>query len=208
VLLPLFNDIAAVMRSDGYLAGPAAMLILLLASVIGPSFFVPAGSLLASAGVLVGAELVSWHIVLWAAAGAAAGTTLSYAAGQALGPRLAHMWPLKERPHLLDRARGLFERHGLVAVVLAYFAGPLHAIVAMVAGAAQMPHMAFQVANCTAALIWTGCYIGLGLMLESSAPAGHPVVLIAPVAAPLVMMAMASLVVMIRRMAIGRAGRR
>jgi membrane protein DedA with SNARE-associated domain len=205
VLLPVFNDIAALMQSDGYLAGPAAMLILLLASVVGPSFFVPAGSLLASAGVLVGADLVSWHIVLWAAAGAAAGTTLSYAAGQALGPRVARVWPLRERPHLLGRAHDLFERHGLVAVVAAYFAGPLHAIVAVVAGAAQMPHMAFQVANCTAALIWTGCYVALGLILESSAPAGHPVVLIAPVAAPLVMMAAASLVVMLRRVAAGRA---
>jgi membrane protein DedA with SNARE-associated domain len=207
VLLPYFNDIAEVMRSDGWLAGPAAMLILLFSAMIGPSFFIPAGSLLASAGVMIGAGLVSAHLVLWAAAGAAVGTTVSYALGQLLGPRVAHVWPLKERPHLLARAHDVFERHGFIAVVVAYFAGPLHPVIAVVAGVAQMPHWAFQAANCTAALIWTACYVAMGYVLESSVPEGHPVILLAPIGAPLVMTAAAALAVGLRRMALRQSRR-
>lgn len=182
------------------MAGPAAMLILLLSAMIGPSFFIPAGSLLASAGVLIGAGAMSSHVVLWASAGAAAGTTLSYVLGQLLGPRVAHVWPLRERPQLLERAHALFERHGFIAVVVAYFAGPLHAVIAVAAGVSQMPHWAFQVANCTAALIWTGSYVAMGYLLESAVPQGHPIVLLAPIGAPLVMTAAAGLVVGLRRM--------
>jgi membrane protein DedA with SNARE-associated domain len=104
--------------------------------------------------IAVADPLIFWTIVTAAAVGAALGDWLSYWLGYHYHRQIQQMWPLKNYPKLLDKARLFFRRWGAWGIVIARFSGPLRASVPLVAGIAEMPWFRFQVANWSSAFLW------------------------------------------------------
>lgn len=96
-----------------------------------------------------------WFIVAAAAAGSACGDSLLFWFGHRYHERVGQMWPLRERPLLLERGRLFFRRWGVAAIVVGRFAGPIRASVPIAAGVAEMPWLRFQIANVCSALLTT-----------------------------------------------------
>ncbi len=127
------------------------------------SLLLPATVILWGVGALIGASGLSfWPI--WAAAviGAGLGDWISYWLGYHFHEQIARMWPLSRDPQLMPRVHALFEKWGAPGVFIGRFFGPLRAAVPLVAGAAQMPSLHFQIANWASAIVWGFTTLGPG----------------------------------------------
>jgi membrane protein DedA with SNARE-associated domain len=157
-----------------HLAGPLSLLIAFSGSLVGTSLVTPSGAIITALGVLMGAGVVSWTFVLWAIAGAALGMSASYALGQWFGPRVLQISMIQSRPELVARARALFARYGVIAILIGYYAGPPRSLVASIAAIAGMPRLKFEVTNILSATIWVAgaAVIGAipGTMIDPDSP--------------------------------------
>lgn len=179
------QQIAAFIAENGHWAGPICFTLALAASVIGTNFVVPVGTILIAVGTLVGGGLVSWTLPVWAAAGAAGGTALSFAFGRWLGPRITGSFLLRKHADLVERAHLLFAKYGAAAVIVGYFSGPLRAVVGTIAGIVGMQNLAFQVVNAGTALVWAFFSVAQGAIIGAAIGADHPLFVVAPIATPL-----------------------
>src|SRR4051794_37431982 len=120
------------------------------------SLVLPFWAMLVGIGTIVAVAdpFIFWTVVAAAAVGAALGDWLSYWLGFHYHERIQQMWPLRDRPKLLDAARVFFKRWGALGVALARFSGPLRATVPIAAGIAEMPWLRFQLANWSSAFLW------------------------------------------------------
>lgn len=64
------------------------------------------------------------------------------------------MWPLRDKPELVEQGRQAFSRWGLVAVLIGHFFGPLRAVVFLLAGMSTMRFWQFQAVNAVGAIAW------------------------------------------------------
>lgn len=119
------------------------------------ALLVPATVILWGVGAMIGATGINfWPIWLAAAIGAGLGDWLSYWLGYHYHEQIARMWPLSKYPELMPKAKAFFEKWGAPGVFIGRFFGPLRAAVPLVAGAAEMPRVPFQIANWTSAFVW------------------------------------------------------
>jgi len=119
------------------------------------ALLLPATVLLVGIGAVVGASgLNFWSIWAAAAFGAALGDWVSYWLGYHYSEQISRMWPLNKYPDLMPRAHALFEKWGPLAVFFGRFSGPIRATVPLVAGAAKMDRLPFQLANWLSAFVW------------------------------------------------------
>ncbi len=119
------------------------------------ALLVPATVILWGVGAMIGASGIDfWPIWLAAAIGAGLGDWVSYWLGFHYHEQIGRMWPLSRYPDLMPKAKIFFEKWGAPGVFIGRFFGPLRAAVPLVAGAAQMPRVPFQVANWTSAFVW------------------------------------------------------
>jgi membrane protein DedA with SNARE-associated domain len=160
--MSMSQQIAALINANSSLAGPFAFLATFFGCLLGTNLVVPAGAIITAMGVLTGAGVISWKFALWAPCGAVLGMSASFAIGRHLGPRLQSLRVLRSQGSLLVRAHWLFERFGFVAILIAYFSGPLRAPVAGVAAMARMSRWKFELANVFSAIVWTAEAIGIG----------------------------------------------
>lgn len=136
-------------------AAPIVLVLSFGESLAFISLLLPATVILWGVGALIGASGINfWSIWFAAAIGAALGDWLSYWIGYHYHEQIARMWPLSKNPELMPRAHKLFEKWGAPGVFIGRFFGPLRAVVPLVAGAAQMPSLHFQIANWTSAFVW------------------------------------------------------
>lgn len=150
-------------RAHGAWAGPVVFILAFLESVALVSLFVPAWAALIGIGALMKAgELSFWPVWLLGSIGAALGDWLSYAIGYQFRNGLGRLWPLSRRPELIEGGRAAIRRWGALAILIGRFFGPLRASVTLVAGALEMPLMAFQIANFVSAFIWTWLLLTIG----------------------------------------------
>src|SRR5262245_162963 len=105
-------------------------------SLVGTNLIVPTGAILASAGVLVGAGVCSWSTIVWAAAGAYCGCSVSFSIGKRFGSSLIGLSTTQAWLKAVNVAKQIFRRQGQLAILVGYFAGPARAPVAAVAAAA------------------------------------------------------------------------
>lgn len=141
-------------------------------SIIFASVFVPSSAIFIGIGALEGAAqgpLIP--LIIAGALGALAGDLVSFAIGWRFREDIPRVWPLRNHPELLFRARQLFERWGTLAVVASKLTGPLRPIVPMLAGASHMPLPAFALASALSSIIWSvlvlaPSYYGLQLMMH------------------------------------------
>lgn len=151
----LVNTILDFVRSNEAWAAPIVFVLSFGESLAFVSLLLPATVILWGVGALIGASGIDfWSIWLAAAIGAALGDWLSYWIGWHFHAQIERAWPLSKYPDMMPRARALFEKYGAPGVFLGRFFGPLRAAVPLVAGAAQMPSLSFQIANWASAFVW------------------------------------------------------
>jgi undecaprenyl-diphosphatase len=129
-------------------------------SLVFVSFFIPASVLFLGIAALQGAsDAPLLPIVLAGAAGALAGDIVSYALGWRVRHNLDKCWPFRSNPDMLARARSMFERRGIYAIVVGKFVGPLRPVVPFVGGAMQMPWAKFTTASAASSLAWSVIFL-------------------------------------------------
>lgn len=114
-----------------------------------------AATLLATQGVVA-----PWWVALAAIVGAVVGDSLGYALGRRHGVRLlahlAHRFPHHLGRARQDRAVGLVQRWGALAVFAGRFVALLRVLAGPLAGSLHMPYPKFLVANVTGGIVWAG----------------------------------------------------
>jgi membrane protein DedA with SNARE-associated domain len=127
------------------------------------SLLIPATVALVGVGALIGAsDIQFWPVWAGAAIGAALGDWISYWIGYKLENAARHVWPLSRYPDLYDRGERFFLKYGIWSIFLGRFFGPLRAVVPMIAGIFEMPHLHFQIANITSAMVWAFALLAPG----------------------------------------------
>jgi membrane protein DedA with SNARE-associated domain len=192
-------QLIAFIHENAVLAVYAAFVIALLSSLPGPNVVIPAGTILNAIGVLVGAGVVHWTSVLWAAAGAILGMSVSYALGKRFELSVRSLPFLQNRPEVLDRAERLFAQYGVASILIGYFSGPLRAPTAVVAAIAGMRTLQFELACVPGALLWAGVSIALGAVPGSRFDAKSPWLLVMPIVVPALIVVLSSTIVLVRR---------
>lgn len=131
--------------------------------------FLPGDSLLFATGALAATGVMDVRvaaIVLIVAA--VIGDAVNYSIGRSVGLRMVHLadtdprWRRWLNPAYVDKAHGVFERHGGKAVVLGRFMPIVRTFVPFVAGIAKMSYPTFALFNVGGALVWVGVCLGAG----------------------------------------------
>ncbi len=152
-------------RAHQEFAAPIVGLLAFGESLALVSLLIPATVMLIGIGALIGASGIDfWPIYFGAVVGAGLGDWLSYWLGRHYHAQIARMWPLSKKPELLPKGHAFFEKWGWPGVFIGRFFGPLRAIVPLVAGTCDMPHVPFQIANWSSAFLWAGLLLAPGAL--------------------------------------------
>ncbi|MEP3166378.1 MAG: bifunctional DedA family/phosphatase PAP2 family protein, partial [Marinobacter sp.] len=108
------------------------------------------------------------EVLLWAAAGAIAGDSVSFALGRVFQGRLERLWPLNRFPGFIAKGEVFFHLHGGKSVIIGRFVGPIRPIIPLIAGAFLMPWRRFLVFNFSSAVAWAPTYVLPGYLVGSA----------------------------------------
>ena len=163
--------IVAFVRDHPEWVAPTLLVLAFGESIAFLSLILPFWWMLIALGALVGVESAWFPVALAAASvGAALGDWVSYAIGYYFRDQIKGLWPFSRYQGLLPRGEAFFQTYGVWAIVLGRFSGPLRATVPVVAGAARMPSVPFQIANWLSAVLWAGVLLvfgdGLGRLMS------------------------------------------
>lgn len=106
--------------------------------------------------------------LLWAASGAIAGDSISFALGRLFKGRLDRLWPLNHFPGFIAKGEAFFHLHGGKSVVIGRFVGPIRPIIPLIAGAFLMPWQRFLTFNLLSAVAWAPTYVLPGYLVGST----------------------------------------
>jgi membrane protein DedA with SNARE-associated domain len=132
-------------------------------SLLVPSTFI----FLALSGIHGAAGGEFWGVWLAAAAGACLGDHITYAMGRRYRADAARTWPISKYPGLIPRGEALFDRWGVMSIIIGKFIGMLRPFVPLVAGTSAMSLAAFAPASAISCLLWAAVVIapGYGIVL-------------------------------------------
>ncbi|MBK0000005.1 DedA family protein [Erwinia sp. S38] len=137
---------------------------LLLENGLLPASFLPGDSLLLLAGAMVAKGVMAFvptMIILTAAA--SIGCWLSYLQGRWLGnTRLVKGWLLHLPAQYHQRAWSLFNRHGLLALLVGRFLAFVRTILPTMAGISGLKNGRFQLFNWLSGLLWVTILVTIG----------------------------------------------
>lgn len=143
--------------------GPVIGLLAFTESLAFVGILIPGTAILLGIGGLIGTGIIHPAEGLsWLLGGAILGNWLSFALGDRIGPRIYHRWPLKQNRGAVAKARLFFRKHGVAAIFLSRFLGPLRAIMPIVAGVVGMDAGKFHRANILSALVWAPAMLAPG----------------------------------------------
>jgi len=136
-------------------AAPVAFVLAAADTTAILSLLLPATPLLIAMGALVAAESLDFFAV-WAgaAAGAVAGSTLSWWIGHHFGRAVLGHAPFDSHPATMRRALAALARWGPPAVLVAHIFPPLTSAMFLIAGIVRVPFARFQAFNLPGAAIW------------------------------------------------------
>ncbi len=166
-----WQDLLAFMRENEVLIEIILFFLAFAESIVVASAFVPASVIFVAVGALEGAAggpLLP--LVIAGALGAFAGDLTSLAIGHYFRNDLRKMWPLRDHPRLLARARAFFWRWGIYAVIFSKLSGPFRPILPLIAGASRMSWPLFMAASALSSVIWSvlllvPAYLGFQAMM-------------------------------------------
>jgi membrane-associated protein len=153
--------------------GPALVCtILFVETGLFVGFFLPGDSLLVTAGIFSGQNVISlrWLLIPGILC-AIAGDQLGYWIGRSAGPALYSREDsfFFRRSHL-QRAHDFYEKYGGRAVILARFVPIVRTFCPPVAGAAQMPYLRYFTYDIFGGIFWVGCMVLGGYLAGSRIP--------------------------------------
>lgn len=129
-----------------------------------PASFLPGDSLLLLSGALIAKGVMAFVptlIILTLAA--SLGCWLSYLQGRWLGhTRLVKGWLLQLPAQYHQRAHNLFNRHGLMALMIGRFLGFVRTLLPTMAGISGLNSTRFHLFNWLSAVVWVGALVSLG----------------------------------------------
>jgi undecaprenyl-diphosphatase len=138
-------------------------------SIIVLGFLIPTTLVLLATGALAGlGSLGFWPAVVAAVAGAVAGDSINFWAGRFWGTLALESHYAQRYQAAIARSRGLLERHGAKALVLARFIGLVRPFVAAIAGAYRMSPARFLVVELIASFLWAAPLVVLGVVFGAS----------------------------------------
>jgi membrane-associated protein len=154
-----------------FIGYPGIFLIIFLESGVFFGFFLPGASLLFTAGILSAHGLFSpWLLSPMVAVAAALGDSVGYWFGHKVGAPLLERNTRFFRHEHLEQARVFYEKHGVLAIVLARFVPVVRTFAPIVAGMAGMRYRLFLMYNIIGALLWGSGITFLGYFLGERIP--------------------------------------
>jgi len=130
---------------------------------------IPGIVLLFGAGTLVGKGFLSLKAALMAAwIGAFIGDTLSFFAGQFFHMHIREWGIFKRHKNWLDKGENFFLQHGSLSVFIGRFAGPIRAVLPLIAGMMGMPIIRFIIIDIIAGILWAAAYLIPGYLVGAS----------------------------------------
>ncbi len=148
---------------------PALMAIVFAETGLLVGFFLPGDSLLVTAGILAGQELLSAPLLMVVLSIAAiVGDTVGYSIGYRTGP-LIFKKPksLLFDPEHINRAHRFYEKYGGKTIILARFLPLIRTFAPVVAGVGRMNYMKFVFYNIFGGIGWVVSMISVGYFLGS-----------------------------------------
>lgn len=140
-----------------------------LESGLGLGFFVPGETvvtILAATFDSIGPVLV---MLVAVAIGGSLGDHVGYTVGRRLGPRLRETRLIRKLgQHNWDRAVGVIERRGAIAVFLTRLVPVVRTLTPAAAGVGRVPYRQFLPASLLGAFTWSALYVGIGFLVRSS----------------------------------------
>lgn len=148
---------------------PVVFVFAFLESLIVISIFVPGWLLLVGMGSLVGAGVLPFYPVVTAAYfGAVLGESLGFWVGRRHADWVHNSAFTKDHQRLLSSATQIFQRYGVMSLVLGRFIGPIRAVLPFVAGVMQFPWKWFWPTNLLSGLLWAPAYLLPGMLVGAS----------------------------------------
>ncbi|MDY3115850.1 MAG: VTT domain-containing protein [Sutterella sp.] len=127
--------------------------------------FLPGDSLLFVAGTVAASGTTSpWGLMLAVALGAILGNTIGYQQGKWLGKRIYSGNIRWINANKLRTAHDFYLKHGGKTILMARFVPIVRAFAPLVAGAAKMPTLRFELFSASGAILWAFSLIGAGYL--------------------------------------------
>lgn len=127
--------------------------------------FLPGDSLLFVAGTVAASGTASpWMIMLAVIVGAIAGNSVGYATGKWLGVKIYDGSIAWINPNKLCAAHAFYTRHGGKTILFARFVPIVRAFAPLIAGAARMDGMRFELFSAAGAILWAVSIVGAGYL--------------------------------------------
>lgn len=146
--------------------GYVVLIIALMLELI--AFPLPGEALMTYCGYIIYMKKMNWAFSIIAAAlGAAAGITLSYYIGKALGIRFFEKYGhyIHMDRKRLDRLSSWFEEHGNKMLIVAFFIPGVRHVTGYFSGITKIPYKKFALNAYIGAFFWTSTFISLGKVL-------------------------------------------
>lgn len=160
--------IAFVKANQGY----APLIVFLMAlgeTIVIVSVFIPStfllfgiGGLLAASGVPLMPSLIAGGL------GGAIGFSLMYLLTVTFQGKLLGIWPFRNYPDTIARAKLFFEKWGVLGVLFGHFSGPLRVVIPIAAGITHMRPVPFMLANIVGSAGWILTFFAPGYLIVAS----------------------------------------
>ena len=135
-------------------------------------FFLPGSSMLFTAGLLASHGLFNvWLLLPLITLAAILGDSVGYWSGKLVGNAL-YRWENSRwfRKEYIDRTHTFYERHGVLAVVLARFVPIIRTFAPLIAGVVSMSYRKFLMYNIIGGVLWGSGVTFLGYFLGEKVP--------------------------------------
>jgi membrane-associated protein len=154
-------DLSALIQTVGY-TGMFAIIFVETGLLAG--FFLPGDTLLLTAGVLASSGALSLPLtMLVCALGSIGGDQLGYFIGHRFGPRVFSRPESRFfNPNNVQKAKGFFDKYGLVTILIARFIPVIRAFAPTMAGASQVPYKTFLPLSILGGVLWGVSITALG----------------------------------------------
>ena len=157
-------DLTSLIQTVGY-AGMFGIIFIETGLLAG--FFLPGDTLLLTAGILASSGALNLPLtMLVCATGSICGDQLGYYVGHRFGPSVFSRPQSRFfNPENVVKARGFFDKYGLITILVARFIPVIRAFAPTMAGASKLPYRTFLPLSILGGVLWGVSIPALGYFL-------------------------------------------
>jgi membrane protein DedA with SNARE-associated domain/membrane-associated phospholipid phosphatase len=147
-----------------------AFLIAFTESIAIIGSIIPGSVTMTAVGILAGSGVLHfWPVFISGALGAMIGDGICYVLGYYLKDKIQNYWPFSRHPQLLNKGTFFLHKHGGKSVLIGRFAGPVRAIVPIIAGMLRFPPGRYFPISIFSAILWAFAYLLPGVLVGAVA---------------------------------------